>query len=223
MTSTDFNPSKFAADMQLRTRREKNFEDFEAKLPDPTAVGVRKQVSQYSVSSILGRLAKLNPFARAVDSGDVVWLFDNTAFRPSRLGSWQAEFVAAVFEREAKCKVVDIVTGVLRVLDLADDATERKTVEQRLMPFMWDIRIARTATVLQRGKQLKLGQTGINGISSDVLSIPSSGKGTLVPATVKTTSSMEGILDMQTYYAGPDGWGIISGGWWPVSMMSTSR
>lgn len=207
----DFNPAKFAADMQLRTRKEKKFDEVEAELPEPSKPTVAAK--RFSVGGALNSLSKLNPFARAAGKGDVVWLFDNTAYKHGHFSSWEAEFVAAVFEEEPKSRVVDMVSGVARVLGLADDAEERKTIQERLMPFIWDTEASKTVTAKQEGshKELKLSPTGFNGISSTVLKVPSHSKGAFAKSSAKIPSGVPGLLGMQTYYAGQTGWGFISG------------
>ncbi|KAJ2976643.1 hypothetical protein NQ176_g4827 [Zarea fungicola] len=58
---------------------------------------------------------------------------------------------------------------------------------------------------------IRLGPTGFNGISSNVAQVASHSKGALVDATAgNIPSGVPGLLGMQTYYAGPSGWGIIS-------------
>lgn len=207
----DFNPSKLAGDMQLRTRKEKKFDEVEASLPDPKKPTV--ETKRFSIGGALNSLSRLNPFASAAGKGDVVWLFDNTAYKTGRFSSWEAEFVAAVFEEEPKSKVVDMVSGVARVLGLADDAEERKTIQERLMPFVWDTQASKTITVKQEGssKELKLAPTGFNGVSSTVLKVPSHHKGAFAKSSAKIPSGVPGLLGMETYYAGPSGWGFISG------------
>lgn len=212
--------------MQRRTRKQNNFDKVEAELPDPQKLAAASAhalagnltpgfTTRFSLSGALGLLGRLNPFGgRAVTHGDAVWLLDNTAYRPGRFSSWEAEFVAAVFEEEPRSHLVDAVAGVARVLGIADDAEERKTIQERLIPFVWDVRIAKTVSVVQAGsrKAIKLGPTGFNGISSNVMQIASHSKGALVDATAGgLPSGIPGLLGMQTYYAGPSGWGIISG------------
>lgn len=204
-----FSPAKLASAMQLRTRKEHKFDEVEAGLPDPTAASLR--LSQLSVTNIFDRIGNLNPFGRPVANGDIVWLLDNTAFKHSMLGSWQAEFVAAIFERDPKCKVADIVSGIASSVGLADDAVERKTIEERIMPFLWDVRTARIVKAAHNGKELKLGPTSVNGISTEVLKVSSSDKGSFVKAAANIPQGVDGITQMQTYYAGAEGWGIISG------------
>ncbi|CEJ93896.1 hypothetical protein VHEMI09457 [[Torrubiella] hemipterigena] len=203
------NAAKLALDMQMRTRKEHNFSKVEEDLLDPRPI----QTNTLTVSSLRSKLGFFNPFAKkTVSRGDLVWLFDNTAFRHSRMSSWQAEFVTAVFEKESANRLVDLAASIARIVGLADDAKERETIEQRLQPFAWDIRVGRNAVISQEGsrKTIKLGATGSEGCSSDVINISSHGKGSFVRASAVVTGGIEGILDMQTYYAGEDGWAIIS-------------
>ncbi|OAA69132.1 hypothetical protein ISF_03507 [Cordyceps fumosorosea ARSEF 2679] len=223
-----FSPSAIAADMQRRTRKQNNFDQVEADLPDPQKLaaasaaavtsltpGFTTRLSLAGALSFLGRLNPLGP--RPVARGDVVWLLDNTAYRTgsSRFSSsWEAEFVAAVFEEEPRSHLVDAVAGVARVLGIADDAEERKTIQARLIPFVWDVRAAKTVTVAQKGsgrRTIKLGPTGFNGVSSNVMPVASHSKGASVEATAGgLPSGVPGLLGMQTYYAGPTGWSVIS-------------
>lgn len=204
----DFVPSEIANDMQTRTRQHRNFDKIEGQLVDPK----NSAAYQLSISGVLNDLSLWNPFAKAIAKGDIVWLFDNTAFKAAENEEWQAEFIMAVFESEAKCKVADIVSSIAGAVGLADDAEERKTIEQRLMPFLWDIRTARTTTVAQGDLSLKLGPSGFNGIATNVCKLLHHSKGSFT--TKKTTLDVEGVdgvLSMQTHFALPEGWGIISG------------
>ncbi|KAL7783845.1 hypothetical protein V8C37DRAFT_396726 [Trichoderma ceciliae] len=203
----DFGPSDVANMMQLRTRRDGKFDEIENQLVDPGD----SLPYQLSVSNIFKAISTWNPFAKAIVKGDVVWLFDNTAFKAAEHEPWQAEFIMAVFEGEPKCKVADIVAGIAGAIGLADDAEERKTIEERLLPFLWDIQAARTTTVSQGDLPLKLGPSGLNGISKNVLKLLHDGQGSMAPR--KTTcdiEGVEGVLSMQTHFALPEGWGIIS-------------
>lgn len=209
-TMADEDPSSpyaHAHEMQLRTRKEQGFEDVEASLPDPRP----SPLASIHATSLLSHLGSHNPFGVPVTGQDVLWLFDNTAFKLSHFSSWQAEFVAAVFEQEPKCEVADAVANIADKLGLADDAVERKTIEKRLMPFLWDIRPGRQVRAVQDQEEIKLGPTGSNGISSDIVKLTSSDNGTLVQTSAATPSGTQGVLDMQTFYAGAEGWGLISG------------
>ncbi|KAF5651299.1 actin filament organization app1 [Fusarium tjaetaba] len=211
----DFDPSAFAADMQLRTRKTRNFDKIEHDLPDPKSAAFQKtQATALSapvnVSAWLSRFAQWNPFGKAVDAGDIVWLMDNTAYRNPETDQWEAEFVAAVFENEPKCRVADIVSGIASTLGLADDAAERDVIEKRIIPFLWDIQAARVFWIEHKKKEIKLGPTSINGITTSVEPLHHAHKGSVVDATALVPQGTQGLHDMQTYYAGPEGWAIIS-------------
>ncbi|KAF5579928.1 actin filament organization app1 [Fusarium subglutinans] len=211
----DFDPSAFAADMQLRTRKTRNFDKIEHDLPDPKSAAFQKtQAAALSapvnVSAWLSRFAQWNPFGKAVDAGDIVWLMDNTAYQNPETDQWEAEFVAAVFENEPKCRVADIVSGIASTLGLADDAAERDVIEKRIIPFLWDIQAARVFWIEHKKKEIKLGPTSINGITTSVEPLHHAHKGSVVDATALVPQGTQGLHDMQTYYAGPEGWAIIS-------------
>ena len=211
MADVNFNPSGMAANMQERTRRQNEFEKMESSLRLGKSSTVPMAQAQSSFTGLLNRLGILSPFSKSVNNDDIVWLFDNTAYKSPHGGDWQAEFVAAVFEREDKDTLVDMVTGVVRAVGLADDAKERETVTKRVLPFLWDIRPARTIAATQKGKALKLGPTNVNGLSSNVLRVPSGSVGSLVKASTRIGGGEGSIMNMETYYAGQGGWGIVSG------------
>ncbi|KAH7134795.1 hypothetical protein B0J13DRAFT_90870 [Dactylonectria estremocensis] len=209
------SPSADAHAMQLRTRKQNKFDEVEAELPDPKAPSLQRPLYTFPLSSLpfgswFSRLGSFPRFGKPVDGDDVVWLFDNTAYRSPDNGEWEAEFIAAVFEPDLKCHLADIVSSIAKMLGLADDADERDTIEERLIPFLWDIQTVRVFKVDHRGKELKLGPTSINGITSQVLPIKRYHKGSFVKGKAQVPSGVKGILEMQTYYAGPEGWSIIS-------------
>ncbi|TEA20467.1 Phosphatidate phosphatase APP1 [Colletotrichum sidae] len=197
-----------ATEMQKQTRKERRFDDVEAELPNPNVPTL--QSSFFTAGGLLSHLGSYNPWGRPVTDGDIVWLLDNTAFKPSRLGSWQAEFIAAVFEGEPKCKVVDIVQGIAGKLGIADDAEEFKTIEERILPFLWDVQPARQLRVVQHKKELKLGPSASNGISTDTLKIPDQPAGTTVTSSAAVPRGTTGLLEMKTFFAAPEGWAVIS-------------
>lgn len=211
MAHNAYSPSNLASAMQLRTRKENKFDEIESSLALAKSSTVPLAQGQSRLASWLNRFNVLQPFAKPATNEDIVWLFDNTAYEFPRTGTWQAEFVAAVFEREDKDTLMDMVTGVVRAVGLADDAAERETVEERVLPFLWDIRPARTVIATQNRKSLKLGPTNINGLSSNELKVPNNNRGSLVKTSTKIGGGRGSITNMQTYYAGDDGWGIISG------------
>lgn len=212
-----FNPATFAGDMQQRARKEMKFDEFEASLPDPKSKSFKMPgvpPSSLSLGGLVKMLGQMNPLGKNVSRDDTVWLLDNTAFRTSRLRSWQAEYVAAVFERDPGCKVADIVSGIAQTVGLADDARERDVIEERILPFLWDIRMVRTVRVATQGKEIKMTPTNVNGISTQVLKVPGADKGSLVKSSAKVPPGANGILEARTFYAGVEGWGIITGQFW---------
>lgn len=210
--SNEFIPSAFAGEMQLRTRKEKDFDGFEASLPDPRSPGL--SLGQFNVANILDSVAKYNPFGRPVNAEDIVWLFDNTAYQSAEHKHhtvWEAEFVAAVFEKECKCKVADVVSGVAEKLGLADDEEGKKTIEERLRPFLWDVRPVKVAKIMHKDKEIKLSPTSINGISTSTQRLEKHEAGAQVVSELTAAEGADCPLKMETYYAAPEGWGIISG------------
>ncbi|KPM41182.1 hypothetical protein AK830_g5343 [Neonectria ditissima] len=210
MAVPDASPSSVARAMQLRTRKERKFDEVEASLPDLKTKAVQRPLSALDFNGWLSWLGNFNRMGKAVDGDDIVWLFDNTAYKSPKHGVWEAEFIAAVFEPDLKCHIADVVSSIAKMLGLADDAAERDTIEERLIPFLWDIQTVRVFNVDHQGDNLKLGPTSINGITSQVLPVKRHSKGSFVKATAKVPGSVSGILDMQTYYAGAEGWSIIS-------------
>lgn len=198
--------------MQLRTRKERNFDQVEASLPDPGAPAFQVQASLYDkVTNWMSRYSSPNNyFGKQVGGDDVLWLFDNTAYRSSKTGEWEAEFVAAVFEPDIKCHLADVVSSVAKTLGLADDAEERDTIEERLIPFLWDIQTVRVFKLDHMGKDLSIGPTSFNGITADTLQVKRHKAGRFVTAKAKVPNTVKGYLDMRTFYAGEEGWAIIS-------------
>lgn len=81
------------------------------------------------------------------------------------------------------------------------------------MPFMQSILPGRIVHVDFGGvKPLKLGPGGRNAISSDILKVPSEYKnGDVVTSFAKVPTQTNGVLQMETAFAEPEGWGVISG------------
>lgn len=220
-----FTSSKFADAMQLRTRKEYKFDEVEAGLPDPKALSNSRRMSRQSsrladntpsgdgsgLRGIIAKIGNLNPFGRALAEGDLVWLLDNTAYKQDGGSAWRAEFVAAVFEKDDSCKVADMVSGIAKTVGLADDAAERDTIEKRIAPFLWDVQLAKTIRVEHLQKSLKLNSTSFNGISTSTQTVGPSKDGSAVKGKATVPTGVSGIMEMETYYTEPEGWGIISG------------
>jgi hypothetical protein len=203
--------AQLANTMQHKTRKEHKFDETEAALP---VVRPERPLSTFEFlepSSILSHLGSRNPMGKPVMAGDILWILDNVAFRPSRLSSWQAEFTVAVFENEPKCAVVDVVSVIANILGLADESGEYRTIEERLMPFLWDLRRGRQVLAQQQDKTLKLGPTGTGGVAHDVVKVPKAEEGTIVKSDALVPKGVTGILQSWTYFAEPEGWSVVSG------------
>lgn len=205
-------------EMQVRTRKERGFERAESDLPDysssaPTSPK-RRTTSRFT--DWLSYLGSRNPLPRPVSSKDTAWLLDNTAYRNTTTGEWEAEFVSAVFEQHPSCTVMDAVRAVAKQLGLEDiDEThaDYPTIKERILPFLQDIKPGTQVKAVQSGSyKLVLGPGGRNGVSSDTKGLPNSESSTLlVPTFADVPKGANGLLEMRTFYAEPEGWGVISG------------
>jgi hypothetical protein len=206
---------KQAHEMQVRTRKERDFDRTESDLPDYSGSGAAssKLATKNKFNDLLSYLGSRNPLPRAVSDKDTVWLLDNTAYRNAKTGKWEAEFVSAVFEQHPSCTVVDAVAAVAKKLDLDETHPDFPTIQARILPFLQDIRPGTQVKALQSGNtKLVLGPGGRNGVSSDTRKLPDSESSTLlVPSTADVPKGANGLLEMRTFYAEPEGWGVISG------------
>lgn len=197
--------------MQRRTREERRFDETEKDLPDfspfPSLTPTEK------IFSLLSSFGKRNPLPRSVSSQDAVWLLDNTAYRNETTGKWEAEFIAAVFSQYSSCTVIDAVNAVAGNINLDEKDPNYPTIEKRIKPFLQDIKPGVQVYAHQKkSKPMRLGPGGRNGISNDIISLPEKaveGK-LLVPTFAKVPKGADGVLEMQTFYAEPEGWGVIS-------------
>lgn len=196
--------------MEHRTRRERKFVDVESCLPDIKS----PQAPHYLPSlaaNLLSYLGSWNPLSRPVSGNDTVWLLDNTAYRNSK-GEWEAEFVAAVFERDTGVEVSTIVADLAEKVGLGKGHAQEATIRERLMPFVQSIRPGRSMRIdFARKREIRLGPGGRHGISSDVKAVPSHEDGTVVSSVALVPPGANGILQSNTVHAEPEGWGVISG------------
>lgn len=204
-------PARHESDLEHRTRKARNFEETEAKLPNvrnSPAPDDRPSIT----TNILSFLGAWNPRPHPITSNDTVWLFDNTAYRNPTTNNWEAEVIAAVFDKETGVKVSLVVADIAEKLGLGhgDEAEER--IKDRLMPFMQSVLPGRVVDVdFGRRTQLKFGPGGRNGISSDIRQLPRHKDGDVVTSVAMVPKGTNGILEMKTVYAEPDGWSVISG------------
>ena len=195
-----------ASEMQHQTRAESGFHETEADLPDT------KTDASSRTTDLLSHLGTLNPLPIDITGNDTVWLLDNTAFRSPQTGNWQAEFVAAVFAKESSCRVVDAVANVADKVGLEKDDASIATIEKRMMPFVQDILPGRLVKAIHAEvENLELGPGGRNAISSDLKNLPDSLSGKIVPTVADVPEDTNGLLEMKTFFAEPEGWGLISG------------
>lgn len=196
---------------------ERHFDEMESQLSPPVHQifnGPALRTSS-TIDRLTSYLGSRNPMGRAVTQDDIVWLFDNTAYRaPKPGGGWKAEFVAAVFEKtpgDLDRKLFEMVATIAEKLGIADDASERETIRQRLLPFLRDVRRARYTRVVHVDKQLRLGPTGPNGVSTDSRAFLDGADGSFVTSTAVVPKGTTGVLEMRTYFAEPEGWAVVSG------------
>lgn len=212
--------SLYATEMQTRTRKERNFSQTEADLPtfsqhssslsllDPAMAKIK---ASSKLTDILSYLGPYNPQKLPVSDKDAVWLFDNIAFRGPD-GKWQAEFLAAVFAQHPSCKVADIVSELADKIGFADSEHDEDTIEERITPFLMDIHPGRVVDVSFGGSdRIRLGPGGRNGISSEIKALPAARAGDVVSTSAIVPKGANGLLQMKTQYAEPDGWAVISG------------
>jgi hypothetical protein len=199
-------------DMQLRTRKQRDFDTFEAMLaPIHARPPLSLATKAMDIIGLLSHFGKRNPLQRPVAAGDVVWMLDNVAFKQGSKGSWQAEFVTAVYENEPKCTVIDVARVLARIIGLAETAQELATIEERLLPFLWDVRVGRKLAAVHGDTKMVLGPTDSRGISADNVRLPRSAPGSIARTSATVPHGVSGILQSWTYFAEPDGWAVISG------------
>ena len=198
--------------MEHRTRSKQGFEATESQLPTlrkSPAADDRPSLSQ----DVLSHLGSYNPLGKEITGNDTVWLLDNTAFRNAQTGEWQAEFVAAVFDKGTGLEVSAVVADIAEKVGIGKGDVQEQRIAERLMPFMQSILPGRIVNVDFGGvTSLKLGPGGRNAISSDVKKVPSDYKdGDVVTSFASVPSQTNGLLQMETAFAEPEGWGLISG------------
>jgi len=158
-----------------------------------------------NLSSYLG---SRNPFGVAVDpEKDFVWLLDNTAFQ-NRIGRWKAEYVAAYFVKDSGKDLGEIVAWIATQLDKDDDDSAKATIAERVQPLLDSILPSHTVTIDLQGMDVRLGPSGRHGISSDEIAIP--GHGYKDGETVLTKAIKADAMPLNTIFAAPKGWAVIS-------------
>lgn len=215
------------APMEAASRRSAGFDTIENQL----------DVKRFSVQDVLQpdkfmgmMLGSHNPFAKKANPMEhIVWLFDCTAYRPVHSyphdpQPWQAEFVASYFKqgRNEAGRVVSNIADLIGIdgqVGKGSTAT-RKTIEERVEPFIHAIAAARTVDVtlpirVQDGGQahshvLSLGPSDNNGISSQVFLTGGDDSFNGQTITVTSVGDESPTCKARMRFAEPEGWGIIS-------------
>ncbi|KAG9231322.1 hypothetical protein BJ875DRAFT_506751 [Amylocarpus encephaloides] len=198
------------SDLENKTREDRGFHRTESTLPD-----IRKEPASDKrptlSNDLLSYLGPWNPFPQRISANDTVWLLDNTAYRNPKTGQWEAEFVAAVFDKDSGVEVSTVVADVAEKLGIGKGDAAEARIQERLMPFVQEILPGRVVNVDVAGKQpLRLGPGGRNGISSDIKTIPHAQGGEVLNVVAKVPQGANGILESKMVYAEPEGWGVIS-------------
>ncbi|KAL3425225.1 hypothetical protein PVAG01_04506 [Phlyctema vagabunda] len=199
------------SEMETRTRKERGFHDTELTLPDTRVRTKASDDRPSEASNLLSYLGPWNPLPKQITANDTVWLLDNTAHRNPQTNQWQAEFVAAVFDQNTGKEVSTVVADIAEKVGLGHGDAAEATIQHRLMPFMQNILPGRVVNVeFGKNAPLKLGPGGRHGISSDMEKLPDYKPGEIITSVARVPQGANGILQMQTVFAEPEGWGVIS-------------
>lgn len=105
-----------------------------------------------------------------------------------------------------------VVADIAEKIGIGKGDKEEATIRERLIPIMQNILPGRVVDVdFPNSGDLKLGPGGRNAISSDIKQLPEFADGDAVPSSAKVPNGTNGLLRMKTFYAEPEGWGLISG------------
>lgn len=173
-----------------------------------------------TLDKITSYLGKANPFAQPIDpANSIVWLCDNTAYQSASFPhTWQALFVAAFFEKDSGRAVIGkVVADITQKLGMAADGEDiQERIRERLQPFVDQILPSKTLEIMfkgNKGEVFKLGPSNRDGISHNEIKL----HGHYDDMITRSGRIILGRrLDdednnMTTYFAGPTGWGVISG------------
>lgn len=203
---------------EQETRQEGQFSEMERTLPMLSY----RLPGWRAFEALTSYLGKRNPFARAFDpSSDELWLFDNTAFRsPQAPNVWTAEFVAAFFRKGSGKDLGKVVADLAEKLGIAEGSQEEATIATRLQPFTDSILPARFVEIVAEGDadgRLKLGPGGRSGIVAEERALPGSLQQRNDGDVVEFRAIKQSGTNMQTQFAEPTGWLIVSGMAFPTS------
>ncbi|MCJ1465847.1 hypothetical protein MMC07_004466 [Pseudocyphellaria aurata] len=201
---------------ERETRTTGGFHSIEGSLP---IIGSRLNIPLLDgISSYLGQH---NPLASSVQPGvESAWLFENTAYRPVRFfpfkpGPWQVEIVTAFFKKNTGKDVSKIVAQIAEKIGLGNDGEdeeqEKKTIAERLQPFIDTISPARSINVmLPTGRVRTLGPGGPSAVSTQTVSNLGEHNDGDVVSISAVLPEVTPYGPMTTHFAGPEGWAVIS-------------
>ncbi|KAL3478244.1 hypothetical protein BJX99DRAFT_245732 [Aspergillus californicus] len=153
-----------------------------------------------------------------------VWLMDNTAYRhpASHISgephSWRVEVVSCVFRKDSRRDISKFVAGIADLIGLDGAVGSQKEIRhriaRRLQPFLYhvvtDYSMMLEMPLPNHTTQIhQLGPTGDNGVISQVVN---TGVRQIADG-VRVRSHIRGLRDkasMETTFAGPEGWLIVS-------------
>ncbi|KAL2828743.1 hypothetical protein BDW59DRAFT_170863 [Aspergillus cavernicola] len=172
------------------------------------------------VSSTLLR----QPSQMADGQQHTVWLMDNTAYRhpashvSGEPHSWRVEIVACVFRKDSRRDISKLVAVIADLIGLdgalGTEKEIRHRIARRLQPFLYHV-VADHSMMLEiplpnHTTQIhKIGPTGDNGIISQVVNtgVRHIADGARVQSY---TRGMRNKTSMETTFAGPEGWLVVS-------------
>lgn len=157
-----------------------------------------------------------NPDPTPVQDGQEVWLLDNTAYRdPKNPDKWMAEFVAAYFTKDSGKNVAKMVADIVEKLGMAGDNANpeaERRIAERIEPFLNMILAAKVVDIrFSDAGRLTLGPSNTGGVSADELLLPGGGYVDDQIVQSEAVLTARGHAHMQTAFADPEGWGVISG------------
>ena len=218
-TLTNLTQGKFQeTEDEHEARDAAGFPDVEESLPKH--IGSRFDIP--FLDNITSFFGDKNILAQEVNpQEDIVWLLDNTAYRPvldrpEECPPWEAEFVVAYFTKDSGKDVSGWVAEIAETLGLGQQgdnrAEEEATIAKRLIPFVNTIQPARFVNVrFPDGEVQKLGPGGRNAISSETVGTMGSHQN---GATLEVTAIPPEVAphgSMLMHFAEPQGWTVVSG------------
>ncbi|PWY63252.1 hypothetical protein BO83DRAFT_412127 [Aspergillus eucalypticola CBS 122712] len=201
----------------------------DTNLKDPTVLHkvVRVVHAWKRESSMLQMVTSFISKPPSIQTADArqhtVWLFDNTAYQvpaptASRQASWHAEVVACAFRKNSRRDITKLVAMIADLIgldgEIGTDKETRHRITERLQPFLFHTASAHLMTLetpLSNStiQMQKIGPTDESGISSQTISANSKHitDGTRIRSYLRGWGNQ---VFMDTIFAGPEGWLVIS-------------